>query len=1156
VAVALLGATAGLAYTPGSGGLYSDDFEGALDPDWEQGNGWGANPSPWTQEPDGGDTSFYADGNGPVFPSNTRHWARHFVHPVTAESFSIAFEYRTERGAGYHFYVDLQQRAETLRKLRLKIDENGALTLWRTESGALTQVASTMDNMIPKNKQRWIRFAIEPDGSGHPRVRVRVWNGGATAEPSTWDIDFVDDLDTLERVHRFELEADGPPGIETFIDDLDAWGDQGNGVASSVVEIWVAELSHLDIGFTEPPDDIEAFAKTHLDSVLNNLAADPDYRWFIESGWWLDRWWERSTPAQQQNMINWLGTDRLSLSASYGMMHTTTMGHEEFTRNVYYSSRMARQHGFPLRTFITDDVPGSSYALPEVLARSGIDYFVGGMNTGFGGAVSEPDHGDRPFWWVGPDGSKVLAWHTFNSYAEGFQYGFSFFDNLAAMYTKLGAKLPEQEEAGYDYPELMLLRGFDNHYQGFHVRNLIDQWNATYQTPQFRMATPEEFLDMMRARYGDAAFPSYSGDYGAAWARSKSHTPHTQRLVRQSHRDGRAAEALLAAGASVDGQPLPRSDIDFMYRKMLESDEHTGAGGWPGYFTPEEMNRNNLIHLGYAQDAHDTAKTLLAEGINRAGAEISASGDAVVALNALGRPRDGWVRIVLPPEIYDTEFRLIDKSTATEIVYQKLDPTSEILFRAEGLPAFGYNVYDIVPGTPTAVPGGALNVTASSLENDFYNVTIDATDGSVQSIVELGTGRDLVDSASGYDFNELAANTKQEYDIQNPPVAVPPGTATVTIDSSGPLLATLRVTRTGSPHVETLYRLYRGEDRFEIENVLDEDRMPYVPQSIGVRAYVVTMPFDVHDFELRTETTTRFLDPVGDAFLRTALFDWHNAEHTLAFWDTNGGVHYALDSVFSHHFENLSSLTSNAYSTADALLLSRLKDKADEYEFDGGAVGPFEYEPGTSPIFHFTHHLQGAGSSFDPVAASRFGFEALSPPEAQLIRRRPGNLPAAGASFFSVDAATVLPYTLKPAELGSGVVLRLQELTGAPVTAKVDSDVLTLSNPELVEQDEEGGTPLAMEGNGFLVPLGAYETLTVRVDAAPSWSPITLLVDKNPAAGTVVLSWSGGVTPFTLERAENAAFTVNPAPIVDEQGVTSHEDPVLGDGKAYFYLAK
>ena len=44
-----------VAYTPGSGSLYSDDFETA-DEGWTMANGWPPNPSPWTYVADAGDT--------------------------------------------------------------------------------------------------------------------------------------------------------------------------------------------------------------------------------------------------------------------------------------------------------------------------------------------------------------------------------------------------------------------------------------------------------------------------------------------------------------------------------------------------------------------------------------------------------------------------------------------------------------------------------------------------------------------------------------------------------------------------------------------------------------------------------------------------------------------------------------------------------------------------------------------------------------------------------------------------------------------------------------------------------------------------------------------------------------------------------------------
>ena len=1153
----LLCATSALAYTPGSGTVLSDNFNGTtLNTDWERPNGFGGNPSPWTLFLDGTDRVLYADGIGPGPNSPTRHWTRRWFQPVTAVGFSAAFEYRAELGNGYVFDLEVEERAPVARKVRLRVNAQGAVSLWRTEAGVPVQLATTANNAIPANQKRWIRFQIDPDASGHPRLRARIWATSAASETSTWNLDVLDTLDTVDHVNRMELSADGPKNVETWVDDLDLFGDVSIGVASSIHTIYLMEASHLDIGFTEPPDTVEAFEKSSLDQVLVNLDADPDYRWFIEEAWDLDRWWERSSDTERQNMVAKLQSGRIALGAGYASLHTTAAGHEELTRNVYWASRFAREHQIPLRTFVQDDVPGATFAIPEVLARSGIEFYVGGMNTPFGGRITSPSHGDRPFWWVGPDGSRVLTWITFDSYAEGLDYGFSFFDDLAALRVKLGKKLPEQEEAGYDYPELLMMRAFDNHYQGLHQRDLVDQWNATYGNPHFVLATPEEFFDHMLATYGEAAFPSFSGDFGAAWSASHAGAQHTESMVRASHRAARAAEALIAAGSTIDGAPAPRASIDLMYRNMLQVDEHSGAGGWPGYFTPEEMQRNNTIHLGYAQSALDLSSGLLDEGLDRALAELPAQGDAVAVVNALGRARDGVARVALPAPLFASTFRLVERGGA-EIVYQKLPATSEIAFRATALPALGYRVYDIVPGTPTATPQGMLTATATTLENDLYRLVVDPADGSLTSLYDKARGREMIDPASAYDFNELASNVKSQIDAAQPPVASPPAGASVTIDAGGPILASLRVTRTGTPHVETIYRLSRGEDRVEIENVLDRAQMPYVTNATAVRAYTVTLPFDIHAFEIRTETTTRFLNPLADGFPRDTVFDWHNVEHTLAFHDALRGVLYAVDSVDAHSFERYSTFPPPSWAHANALVISRLDDKSDEYQFADNSVGPYEIEPGTSPLYRSTHVIRATAPSFDPAEASRFGFEALNAPATRLLAHRPGNLPDDTASFFSVDPPGVLLYTVKNAEDGPGVVFRLTELAGAPATATIASSVLTLSSPERIRQNETGtGTPLATSGGGIVVPLAPFETATVRASAAPGWAPVVLTVDKDAASGTVELRWTGGVAPYTVRRAGDARFTLGVATPYDEQPAAAYDDPTLADGNDAFYLVK
>ncbi|UCF68641.1 MAG: hypothetical protein JSV80_04950, partial [Acidobacteriota bacterium] len=111
-----------------------------------------------------------------------------------------------------------------------------------------------------------------------------------------------------------------------------------------------------------------------------------------------------------------------------------------------------------------------------------------------------------------------------------------------------------------------------------------------------------------------------------------------------------------------------------------------------------------------------------------------------------------------------------------------------------------------------------------------------------------------------------------------------------------------------------------------------------------------------------------------------------------------------------------------------------------------------------------------------------------------------------------------------------------------------------LFDAERLEQDEEGGEPLVVSGGVVELPLAAYETATLRVRAELSWLPIELTVDKNVAAGEVLLEWSGGVSPYTLRRYEDVTFTGAVETLVDEQDDISHADPVLADGVTYFYL--
>ncbi len=129
----------------------------------------------------------------------------------------------------------------------------------------------------------------------------------------------------------------------------------------------------------------------------------------------------------------------------------------------------------------------------------------------------------------------------------------------------------------------------------------------------------------------------------------------------------------------------------------------------------------------------------------------------------------------------------------------------------------------------------------------------------------------------------------------------------------------------------------------------------------------------------------------------------------------------------------------------------------------------------------------------------------------------------------------------------------MTELAGVPTTARISSGVFALSAPLLAEQDEEGGTPLAMDGGSVVVELTPYMTATIRVRAALPVAAVALAVTRNDAAGAVHLEWTGGAAPFRLVRAEDPQFTLGVTTLLDGATQRSYDDPVLGDGKNYFY---
>ena len=83
-------------------------------------------------------------------------------------------------------------------------------------------------------------------------------------------------------------------------------------------------------------------------------------------------------------------------------------------------------------------------------------------------------------------------------------------------------------------------------------------------------------------------------------------------------------------------------------------------------------------------------------------------------------------------------------------------------------------------------------ISATTIENDFYKITVDPADGSLTSLLDKVRGKEMIDTASTYDFNELASSTKAQMDGGQAPAATPPSGESPSVSGKLPVHTTCR----------------------------------------------------------------------------------------------------------------------------------------------------------------------------------------------------------------------------------------------------------------------------------------------------------------------------------------------------------------------------
>jgi Glycosyl hydrolases family 38 N-terminal domain/Glycosyl hydrolases family 38 C-terminal domain len=569
--------------------------------------------------------------------------------------------------------------------------------------------------------------------------------------------------------------------------------------------------SHLDIGYTDTQGIVLRNHLEYLDAAVElgrqGDGADPStrFRWAIESNFPVRTWISERSEATVKEFARLAQEDVLEVTAMPFNLHTEAATQEELARLLRTTIELRERYGIPILSAMHTDVPGATPGWVDALYEAGVrylsaahnwagrsvPYYVGGQDLG------------RPFWWRTPAGSKLLTWFTDSAhgmaYMEGNLVGLSV--SYARAMTLLPLYLSALINRPFPYSERVFgLAGIPEGYaitkqpyphdivhlrvQGDHSDNacpnitpaeIARRWNDQWAYPRLVTSTNTGFFTEAERTLG-SRLETHTGDWGDWWADGMGSGARPLGYNRRAQNLVRAGETVHLLADLRSGEPHPvRDTVDGIYDKTGLFDEHTWGAANPWHDHEHGANSGGLQWARkseFAHQAYDDAQDLVHAAVRRLGAALVPSPDGLASLavhNTTGHPRTDLVQVFVPESVVNvagsltavdarTGAQVPTRLTAKEGWLQAASPRGWLVeFVATDVPAMGWARYDLVAIDERAV--AVERTEAFRLSNEFFEVTYDPKQALISSIVDLRTGRELVNPEALAGVNEYIYDT-------------------------------------------------------------------------------------------------------------------------------------------------------------------------------------------------------------------------------------------------------------------------------------------------------------------------------------------------------------------------------------------------------------
>ena len=826
--------------------------------------------------------------------------------------------------------------------------------------------------------------------------------------------------------------------------------------------VYIVPTVHTDIGYTDLQDRVMARHTDNTREALVMAGKYPSFKWDFETYWQLDCFL-RAHPEQAQAVFGYLREGRMGLSGFFGNMLTGLCSHEALNRSTLNARNLANQGGFPVQSVILDDVPAALGSLPMVLAHSGIKYFIEGVN---GDRAPHATHGlKNPFYWEGPDGSRVLC-HI----AGGYAMAGGLISSMERATEQLPGYLAGYENAGYPYDAVLVNGAFsDNQGVAAWLPEVVEKWNAEWEYPKLILGRPADFFSYIENNFAEK-IPVLKTDFGGWWEDGAVSTARETALCRRAEERAVTAEMLHSLAAVLGGSDYPKAGFDDLWRNILLYDEHTW-GAWCSISDPknEQTVKQWDVKGSFARKADSASRELLSAGMTKLAAMTPPS-DRVV-FNPLSWSRKAVVGI-------ETAQAVQDMATKRTIPCQAL-PEGGSCFIASDLPSVGYRSYR--NATWSGSVKNAARMTENQMENEFYRVILDPKTGALKSIFDKEAKRELVDAESEYGLGELiyvsggegTYAVHSDLNLPAPKFVYHRQVSTGVRQINGPVFAELTSDAKAErfPKITIRIRLYQGLKRIDLNYELDKD------ETTSKEAVYIAFPFafELQKGGLWLEYPDAITEPLKDQH-PSACRDWYSVQRWLAASDGHATV------VLSPLDTPLVTLGGMTGSTWPKQLSPK---RAHVFAYIMNNYWHTNYKAGQGGHHAFRFSLTSSPGAFSTREAVTRGWEMFCPPVAQQGQGQQKPILSAAAK----DLVTVKPKGLplmafKQAEDQRGFVFRVCDFSGEAGTLKLalPKPAIEVMSCDLVEANAR---PHQGRGKTVTAPLKPFGPATLKVIFSP-----------------------------------------------------------------------